>query len=772
MLLLLLFYCCVRHKYNNNNAFNFLILVCSLCVTSCYTPVVAYNFGDRKRKPPLYRACPAGRYGGACENICDCNKDLEPSKPDLYECNDGVNGNGECTCIFGLEQSGFCKQGTFQPIAPVHKKLSLDALQFSDHDMVAEMHLPVDPSSKRSVRRVKQGLITHLMPSKFNRPDLFKLLVLDYDVASELGWLNVPISEVQEDVLALQIAGSYRVAGAKPFAYNYGGYQFGSWAGQLGDGRALSLGTAMIVKKEKQSSVCTSGNGEEDTCDNDKHDDVASIIFLELSLKGSGRTPYSRAGDGRAVLSSLAREYLGGIALHSLGIPSVRALGLVGTTLSNEADSIWRDEFYTGNIQPRAPGVLLRVAASFLRVGSLQIAALQGKNAFTNVVKVARHALRAIQILEKTDYFDPTPSHGDGSSQSELLFFPESKQSDVCFFKKSAATPSCTTGDPNALSPKATLKCFLNKFIERHAALIAAWNAAGFAHGVQNTDNIALVGHTIDLNVFGWLNKYDEHWSPNHIDDGNRYRFGNQNGIGAWNIQKVLAVFTGNHSLSHKIQIEKRHWLSNSDVQGKIEYFHRTYQTCITARMSKRLGLKRPDKTAVMKWRRFLTLSKADYARASRLLAECEKTHHHWRQCANDIILATSGDPRAFSAAVEFMVYLEKLVLLNDDWRNRIRWNVPRYTFRSKMIGDITRKLENRPDEPRNDTSTALELFEEVVSLLKSPFDHGPWNLREEVIRTEQESSYDANMNVTKETSARRLADTESEVTKTSCGGQ
>ena len=727
------------------------------CLRISFTFLVCVCFSisvGGERKPPLYQACPPGRYGGACENICDCKEQR------LYECSDGVNGNGECTCIFGLEKS--CEQGTFQTLAPLDGRRSLDALRFSNHHMVPELHLPVDPNNRRGVRRVNQGLITHLMPSRFSRPDLFKLLVFDTDVATELGLGG---EEVQEDVLALQIVGSYRVAGTKPFAYNYGGYQFGSWSGQLGDGRALSLGTAMVNKE------CSCTVDREDNC-TDQED--SNRVFLELSLKGSGRTPYSRAGDGRAVLSSLAREYLGGVALHALGIPSVRALGLVGTTLSNKADYIWRDEFYTGNVEPRAPGVLLRVAASFLRLGSLQIAALQGKHAFDNVVKVARHALRAIQSLEKTDYVDPASSHGGGVSPPDLLFSSESIQRGVCFFKKRTATPSCTSGDIEVMSPKATLNCFLDKFTERHAALIAAWDAAGFAHGIQNTDNVALVGHTIDLNVFGWMNKYDENWSPNHIDDENRYSYGNQSGIGAWNIQTMLNVLTGKHSLSHGIlRAEGQQWLSDSDVRGKVKHFLQTHQDCYTARVSKRLGLQTPDKIAVVKWRRFLTVSKADYARASRLLAECEKTaEHNWRLCANDLVLATSGDKHAIPAAIELLEHLEQRALLNENWRNRIRHNVPRYTFRSKLIRGITRKLENRPEESENAASTSLELLEEVASLLKSPFDHSPWNLREEAIRTQQESSSDEHLQPAKETLARRLTDTEKYMTKTSCGGQ
>jgi uncharacterized protein YdiU (UPF0061 family) len=271
------------------------------------------------------------------------------------------------------------------------------------------------------------------------------------------------ISEATEHCLSFArgLSGGFLFPGSKPYAHAYGGHQFGNWAGQLGDGRAVSLGLTTV--------------GEE---------------TYEIALKGAGQTPFSRFGDGRAVLGSVLRELVGAAALNALGIPTTRSLA-VFSPLSLEQQSIFRDEYYHQTPEARLPGVLVRVSPSFLRFGSLQLAAKrQGKS---GLVEVARYALQTIAAMERRD--------DDSSTYVSGIDGVDANHHKQCFFGR-RAEPSCA-GTADDLDDDGVLECLLGRISLRTAALIAAWDAAGFVHGVMNTDNMSVLGITIDLNVFG-----------------------------------------------------------------------------------------------------------------------------------------------------------------------------------------------------------------------------------------------------------------------------
>ena len=251
------------------------------------------------------------------------------------------------------------------------------------------------------------------------------------------------------------LGGSGTVDGMDPYAQRYGGHQFGNWAHQLGDGRAITLGEVQL-----QNEV------------------------LELQLKGSGRTPYSRFADGKAVLRSSIREFLCSEAMHHLGVPTTRALSLVTT-----GESVTRDVMYDGNPAPEIGAVVCRVAPSFIRFGSFQIHTADGNYETLRI------------LLEHT-----IKHHFHGHN----------------------------IADDNGIV------AWLKHVAETTAEMISHWMRVGFVHGVMNTDNMSIHGLTIDYGPYGWLEDYNPNWTPNTTDASTRrYRYGHQAQIGAWNIARL-----------------------------------------------------------------------------------------------------------------------------------------------------------------------------------------------------------------------------------------
>src|SRR5258706_6497732 len=314
---------------------------------------------------------------------------------------------------------------------------SFSALRF-DNTFVAK--LPADPVLENRPRQVRNACYTRVDPTPVSAP---RLLAWS-DEAGELLGIRHPATA---DGLEAEVLGGNRVLpGMQPYAARYGGHQFGHWAGQLGDGRAITLGEVIAADGSRQ----------------------------ELQLKGAGRTPYSRTADGRAVLRSSLREFMCSEAMYHLGVPTTRALSLVGT-----GEPVIRDMFYDGNPRPEPGAIVCRVAPSFLRFGNLQIHAAQGEH----------ETLRRLADFIRENYFS--------SMSIEEMFL------EVC---------------------------------RRTGELMADWMRLGFVHGVMNTDNLSILGLTIDYGPYGWLEDYDLEWTPNTTDaEGRRYCYGNQPHIAQWN---------------------------------------------------------------------------------------------------------------------------------------------------------------------------------------------------------------------------------------------
>ena len=199
--------------------------------------------------------------------------------------------------------------------------------------------LPADPVPENRRRQVLGACYSRVNPTPVAAP---KVMAVSREVAESLGLSE---TDCQSDAFAQVFGGNALIEGMAPYAMCYGGHQFGNWAGQLGDGRAISLGEAL-----------TPSGGH-----------------LELQLKGAGPTPYSRMGDGRAVLRSSIREFLCSEAMHHLGVPTTRALSLVTT-----GEDVIRDVMYDGRPAPEPGAIVCRVAESFIRFGSFEIHAMSG----------------------------------------------------------------------------------------------------------------------------------------------------------------------------------------------------------------------------------------------------------------------------------------------------------------------------------------------------------------------------------------------------------
>ena len=310
--------------------------------------------------------------------------------------------------------------------------------------------LPGDTETTRERRQVLHACWSHASPTPVKAP---RLVAHAREVAALVGMSE---ADVQHSAFAEVFGGNRLMDGMQPYAACYGGHQFGNWAGQLGDGRAITLGEVVSVAGAR----------------------------CELQLKGAGPTPYSRTADGRAVLRSSIREFLCSEAMHHLGVPTTRALSLVVT-----GDQVLRDMFYDGNAKLEAGAIVCRVSPSFIRFGNFEIFTARGD----------------LQVLEQLVDFTIARD------------FPH------------------ITGEPAERRGH-----WFREVCERTAVMIVHWMRVGFVHGVMNTDNMSILGLTIDYGPYGWLDDYDPDWTPNTTDaGGRRYRFGQQPAVAQWNLVQL-----------------------------------------------------------------------------------------------------------------------------------------------------------------------------------------------------------------------------------------
>eukprot|EP00927_Polykrikos_kofoidii_P034824 TRINITY_DN29458_c0_g1_i1.p1 TRINITY_DN29458_c0_g1~~TRINITY_DN29458_c0_g1_i1.p1 ORF type:complete len:813 (+),score=130.49 TRINITY_DN29458_c0_g1_i1:182-2440(+) len=682
-----------------------------------------------------YTSCMPGVYGSRCEGKCRCGR--------YEDCDDGISGDGSCSCALGYES--YCGHGKDSGVvSPLRLPESLSRLVLANATLSA---LRRDLETWRRPRQVFNASVSRVLPSPWKAKEL-RLALFNPNVAALLG-VAAPGAE-DEAGFAEVFAGRRLLPGSQPFAHAYGGHQFGYWSGQLGDGRAISLGEASTGSVV--SGISPLGGGSDDK--GGSNGDDLNFPF-EISLKGAGKTPYSRGGDGRAALANAAREFFAPVFLAACGIPVVGTLSVVASDAVD--DMIVRDEWYDGYVARKKAGVVARVAPTLLRFGSLQLAAKrQGVEGLTGVVRFALAAMAR------------TETRGDAAGKAYLDRLraagrePPPAIRERCFFgpMKLSTSSSCAPLHTSLEGPT-LLGCFLSRVTEQTAALVAAWMSVGFAHGVMNTDNLSVLGMTLDLNVYGFLAKYDLRWSPNHIDDESRYAFGTQPEIAKWNLKRLADALSGtvfeedSEKDSHSwARAEKAFgWLPKEDAASIIKLFDARFEECYAVRMGLRLGFdarsfdrEGADKMSdpidgthrnvsmvVQQWLHWLEQSGADYPRASRGLAE-----------VGDGPAADEAARLASHAGAGGTAFVKELAAFLDvfrsshvsassqagnieksmPWRAPIRAVVPAYAPRSHILREAAKlvELEDGSGRPR---------LEALRHALEEPFDQSDIILEE-----------------------------------------
>ncbi|MBW8717613.1 MAG: YdiU family protein, partial [Variovorax paradoxus] len=359
---------------------------------------------------------------------------------------------------------------------------------------------------KPGFRALGPAFLTELRPTPLPDPPYW---VGHSEAAARL--LGLPADWRQSEGTLAALTGNLPVAGTQPFATVYSGHQFGVWAGQLGDGRAIMLGE-------------TEGG-------------------LEVQLKGAGRTPYSRGADGRAVLRSSIREFLCSEAMHGLGIPTTRALCVTGSDAR-----VYRE-------MPETAAVVTRVAPSFIRFGHFEHFSASQRDA----------ELRALADYVIDRYY-----------------------------------PGCRATERfngNAYA------AFLEAVSERTAALLAQWQAVGFCHGVMNTDNMSILGLTIDYGPFQFLDGFDPRHICNHSDTSGRYAFNQQPNVAYWNLfclAQALLPLIGDQEIA----------------VAALESYKTVFPREFESRMRAKLGLAEPaegDRALIEGVLKLMAAEKVDY---------------------------------------------------------------------------------------------------------------------------------------------------------------
>ena len=431
-------------------------------------------------------------------------------------------------------------------------------------------------------------------------------VAVNADLAQALGlqaWLTGP------GALAL-LAGNAEPEGGT-LASVYSGHQFGVWAGQLGDGRALLLGELRTPAGP-----------------------------MELQLKGAGLTPYSRMGDGRAVLRSSIREFLCSEAMHALGIPTTRALAVVGSPLPVRRETL------------ETAAVVTRVAPSFLRFGH-----------FEHFAHTAENPAALKQLA------DFTIAH----------HYPELQ------------------GQPQ---PYAAL---LEAVTRRTAALLAQWQAVGFCHGVMNTDNMSVLGLTIDYGPFGFLDAFDPGHICNHSDHAGRYAWARQPGVALWNL----------HALAQALMplIE-----DSAVALAALEPYKSVYEPAMLAAWSAKLGLadtRAEDRELSDDLLRLMAQDRTDFSITFRRLAKFSSAPDANNATVRDLFIARA----AFDAwASRYAARLRSESSIDAERALRMNRCNPKFVLRNHLA-------ETAIDLARNGDFSEVQ---RLLKVLQQPFDEQP----------------------------------------------
>lgn len=427
------------------------------------------------------------------------------------------------------------------------------------------------------------------------------------DAAKLLGWDK---SVFEHADFAAYFAGNKLLEGSEPLAMAYSGHQFGVWAGQLGDGRALLLG--QIINADKQR--------------------------FDIQLKGAGETPYSRMGDGRAVLRSCIREYLCGEAMHGLGIATTRSLCIVGTN-----EPVQRE-----TLEPGA--ILTRVAESHIRFGHFEHFNHTVKD--TSLVK-----LLADHVIAE---------HFAGVSYEEWFL----------------------------------------EVIHRTAIMIAQWQAVGFCHGVMNTDNMSILGLTLDYGPFGFMETYDPAYVCNHSDHQGRYAYNMQPSVAYWNLNALA------FALESLIDIE--------DAKAMLKEYQPKLMATYKQLMAEKLGLASSTDEDASLWQQLLSLMRdynADYTNTFRALSYID-TLENKQACDAFLSQFKRLDNISHEAVLAWLnTYLKRVAVEDNNRCARMVAVNPKYVLRNWVAETAIRAAEDNAD---------YSVIDDVLQILKTPYQEHP----------------------------------------------
>ena len=502
---------------------------------------------------------------------------------------------------------------------------TLDEIQFDNRFTAA---LPADPERDNFRRQVAGACYSRVAPTATPAP---RLLAHSAEMMELLGFETRLLEDPQ---FAAAFGGSVVLDGMDPHAHCYGGHQFGNWAGQLGDGRAIALGEVVDTLGQHQT----------------------------LQLKGAGPTPYSRTADGLAVLRSSVREFLCSEAMAHLGVPTTRALSLVGT-----GDMVMRDMLYDGNPAPEPGAVVCRVAPSFVRFGNFQIFASRGE----------------IETLRTLADFviDADFAHlaAEGAPDRYVRFFDEVVR---------------TTAD-----------------------MVCEWLRVGFVHGVMNTDNMSILGLTIDYGPYGWLDDYDPDWTPNTTDATHRrYRFGTQPAVAQWNLMQLANALYPLVGEAEPLQ---------AALDGYVPYFEQQWSAMMAAKLGlpgletevdrelatdvlEVLRLVETDMTVF--WRRLATVDTSDGVEPADRIAPLADAYYRPTEVTDEHRSATSEFVERYAERLRGLAIADTA---RAEAMNRVN---PKYVLRNYLAQlAIDSATEGRP-----------EAIGELLDVMRRPYDEQP----------------------------------------------
>lgn len=471
---------------------------------------------------------------------------------------------------------------------------------------------PGDFSNNPMQRNTPKVLFSTIQPAGFEKPEL---IAFNEALSEEIG-----LGKFEDKDLDF-LAGSNLPKNVRTYATAYAGHQFGNWAGQLGDGRAIMAGEI------------ADANGKR----------------TEIQWKGPGATPYSRHADGRAVLRSSVREYLMSEAMYHLGIPTTRALSLAFT-----GEDVVRDIMYSGNPQLEKGAVIIRTAESFLRFGHFEL--LSAQREYNTLQELADFTIE--------NYF-----------------------------------PEITSSEPQKY------KDFFENICTRTADLMVEWFRVGFVHGVMNTDNMSVLGLTIDYGPYSMMDEYDLNFTPNTTDlPGRRYAFGKQGQISQWNLWQLANAL-------HPLIKDEKFLEDILNLYGT--YFWEAHDTMLC----KKFGfdqLLKTDEDFFTNWQGLMQELEFDYTlffnQLEKLTPESDAQEHF-----KDVSYGILNDEKV-SKLKDFIKKYESRLSLNSISRETslkiMEETNPKFILRNYLLYECIEEINNG----------GSEMLDKLTEALKSPY--------------------------------------------------